>query len=175
MAFFEGSVQFGEPAQIRPYLPSYAAGEHLLGDVQNVNQPGVHVSNGLLVGATNGGIIRVGDQEWGIDLVSLAGSGNHFELTPSEKSSVIVDKPHEGIGRIVSEGAVALSNMSEGLLVLCGVITGDYWEAENSRAQGHRVHAIDGRRWVIQSDLPMRAEMLNIERSGEAKVRLLSS
>ncbi len=174
MVQFEGSVQFGDPAVDRPYIPSYAAEGHLLGAPQEVQNPGLFVSNGLLVGATNGGVIEIAGSKWGIDLVALTGSGKDFELTPTEKSHVVVDDSHTGVGKIEGAGAVAISNLGRGLVVLCGFITDNYWQAEMSRSVGHRVSEVDGR-WVIQSDYPVHAEMIDIARSGEARVKLLSS
>lgn len=174
MVQFEGLVQFGNTAENRPYIPSYAAEGHLLGTAQEVQNPGLYVSNGLLVGATNGGLITIGGCEWGIDLVALSGSGEDFELTPTEKSDVAVGDSRTGFGRIEATGAVAISNIGRGLVVLCGLITDDYWRAEMSRSVGHRVTEVDGR-WVIQSDYPVHAEMTDIASSGEARVKLLSS
>lgn len=174
MVQLEGLVQFGNTAENRPYIPSYAAEGHLLGSPQEVENPGLFVSNGLLVGATNGGVIQIAGSEWGIDLVALAGSGKDFELTPTEKSNVVVDDSRIGIGKIESSGAVVLSNLSRGLIVLCGLVTNDFWRAEMSRSVGHRVTEVDGH-WVIQSDYPMHAEMIDVASSGKARVKLLSS
>lgn len=174
MALFNERFQVGTPASARPYIPSFAAPEELIGKPDEVRDPGVFVSNGKLTGACNGGVISLGGDIWGIDLVAAQSDGTVLEISPTEKGCVYVDKPESGIGAIVGEGAIILSNWETGLLVVSGIMTANRWLAEDASVNGSRVTQI-GNRWVVQSDFAQRAEVQDTFEAGEVLARMLPS
>lgn len=175
MSLFNEQLTIGTPASDRPYIPSYAAHEELLGIPKvGAANPGLHVSNGQLIGASNGGLITLAGESWGIDLVAVESNGSVLEITPTEKRCVHVDDPESGVGSIVGEGAVILSNKEQGLLVISGIITANRWMAEDALVSGDRVSRI-GKRWVIQSAFAGRASVQQTYSSGEVSARLLPS
>lgn len=175
-------INLGEAGGAKPYIPSFAAPEEILDDAYEVQDPlGALVANGLLPGAKSGGIIEVGGgRQLGLDFVAIEGDRKYVTIYPSDKAGVRVSDPAANIGRPVSEGVSVVSDretLREGraILSIAGMNTGNFWEAEAARAEGHRVFCSRQGLWVVQIAM-MWGEIEDINgRTGETRVRLFDT
>lgn len=168
MALFNAKFEFGKPAETRPYLPSHTAvvlkKHDLIQPPKPTTNPGLLVANGRIGGASNGGAVLLGNEEWGFDFVAAEGDSKKVYLLPSDKDAVEVDKPEDNIGRLRQSGMPILSN--DGKIVVPGIITYNRWRAEQARYQNTRVTQIAPALWSILPNMPTRAEIVDIDPSG---------
>lgn len=166
-------LHIGSSAINRPYIPSLAASDQLIGEPKVLSQTiGTYIANRQIAGASNGGLVSLAGEPWGVDFVAAHFTGRQVIVEPTDKSFVQVNNPEDGIGLVVGEGAIILTNRETGLMVISGIVTACRWTAEDAVVTGERVFQHDGS-FVIQPCFANRAEVNNVDSSGEIEATLL--
>lgn len=173
MGFFERPIKAGEPAQDRPYTPSFLADDTLLGEPQQTENPGLLIANGHKPGASNGGMIAIGGRVWGCDFMAMEGDTRIIHLYPTDKDDVYVEQPETNVGTFAGEGVGTLTDHERGLMVLSGIVTAKEWMAENARRKGARISRLPNGLCVVQPGFPVRAQITNIGKDSTIDAELL--
>jgi hypothetical protein len=112
-------INIGERG-IKPYIPSFVAMSKPYGIVNPElatplsSGPGVFFANGIKPGSCNGGLIKIGEELWGVDHVAVEqlDDGN-FAFSGTDKSSIEVYNPESNTGTVRNVGALIMTNIAK--------------------------------------------------------------